>query len=263
MTYKPSQNEPSDADDLPGAITKTPDGKLIRQWRRRLDGCHWGWPLKVFEYIVVPAQTPQDFNQPLSELRDELATDDPITAAASLVEAEAIFREPNERIESAERRATTLQGTVAIAASIVIASAGLLLESRKIAGHGWRVAFVILLAAFVASLVACAWRALGVTGRMFEFEQPGPERIGMRAKLNGPAAQTFRAAELLRAAGVADEIAAVKVGLLRAAAWWLRVALGVLAAFAVALALYVVVHEAQKPHCATPRCKQVGRLVAR
>jgi hypothetical protein len=74
---------------------------------------------------------------------------------------------------------------------------------------------------------------------MFEFEQPGGDRIRLRARKEGSSAQAFRAAELLRAAGVADEIGAVKVGLLKSSAWWLRMALAALAVLVVALIIYV------------------------
>jgi len=96
-----------------------------------------------------------------------------------------------------------------------------------------------VLAVFLACLVACGWRALAVTGRIFNFEQPGSDRIYLRARMKEAEAQAFRAAELLRATGVAEEIGSVKVGLLSAAAWWLRVALGALAALVIALVVYV------------------------
>jgi hypothetical protein len=133
----------------------------------------------------------------------------------------------------------------------VVAGAGFLLDSTKIADRGWRIALLILLAAFLACLLGCAWRALAVTGRIFEFEQPGPERIHLRAKSKGTEAQIFRAAELLRAAGVASEIGAVKVGLLRSAAWWLRHALAALATLVVGLCIYVAVSDDSRQSSAT------------
>lgn len=226
-------------DELPGAIDRSPDPRRIRDRRERLHG----WRRRVYDYLVVPAEVPAEFNEPLQVLIEKLSTDNSTAAATTLAEAQAIFDEAAGRIESAERRATTLQGTVAIAASLVVAFAGFLLDPAKIADRGWRIALLIVLAAFLGSLIGCAWRALAVTGRMFEFEQPGPERIHLRAKSKGTLAQTFRSAELLRAAGVASEIGAVKVGLLRSAAWWLRLALTWLALLVVGLCIYVAVGD--------------------
>ena len=222
-------------ESLPDAITQSPDRRHIRERRAKLGG----WRRRVYDYLVVPAEIPSEFNQSLSTLASELATSDESTAAATLAEAQAIFDETSDRIASAERRATTMQGTVAIAASLVVAGAGLFADTSKIPDRAWRTAFEALLAVFVVSLIGTAWRALAVTGRMFEFEQPGPDRIFLRAKKTGVEARTFRAAELLRAAGVASEIGAVKVGLLRSAGWWLRIAVIILTGFVISLVTYV------------------------
>jgi hypothetical protein len=222
-------------DVLPGAIDTSPDRARIR---RRRAGLH-GWQRSVYDYIVVPAEVPAQFNQPLADLIEQVTSKDAQTASTILGEAEAAFREASETIESAERRATTLLGTVAIAASLVVAGAGLLLDPAKVNSSSWRLVLAVSLAAFLVCLVGCGWRALAVTGRIFNFEQPGFERIHLRAKMKGTDAQAFRAAELLRATGVAEEIGKVKVGLLASAAWWLRMALGALAVLVIALVVYV------------------------
>lgn len=222
-------------DGLPEAIETSPDRARIRRRRENLRG----WRRSVYDYLVVPAEVPSRFNQSLADLIERVSSDDEQTASTILGEAEAAYREASETIESAERRATTLLGTVAIAASLVVAGAGLLLDPSKISSNPWRIALAVLLAAFLACLVGCGWRALAVTGRIFNFEQPGFDRIHLRAKMKPKDAQAFRAAELLRATGVAEEIGSVKVGLLSSAAWWLRLALGALAVLVIALVVYV------------------------
>ena len=163
------------------------------------------------------------------------------TAELALAEAEAIFAEPATRIESAERRATTLQGSVAIAASLFVGGSGLLIDPAKIHGHGWRIAIALILAAFLACLIGCALRALGATSRVFEFEEPGYERVYLRAHSSPEDAALLRAADLLRAYSVADQIAGMKMGLMQKSAWWFRCAMvplgllaGVLTAYAIA-----------------------------
>jgi hypothetical protein len=159
---------------------------------------------------------------------------------AVVAEAEAIFAEPHNRIEKAERRATTLQGSVAIAASLSIAGTGLLADASAVQGQGWRTLMALTLLAFVVCLTGCAVRAVGATLRLFRFEEPGPERIFARAEMDESEALANRAAELLRAADVTNEIAKVKVGLLRAAGWWFRLALMMLALLTAIMAAYVI-----------------------
>lgn len=192
--------------------------------------------------MCVPADPPGRFaNRSLDALVDELSTDKLEVAKAVLAEAEAIYAEPFQRIDSAERRATTLQGTVAIAASVAIAGGGLLIDPSRIKGADWRTTFALLLVGFVACLLACALRATAATSRIFQFEEPGIERILERSKMSEAQALTARAAELLRAFAVADEIGLVKVGLLRAAVWWFRVALVFLGLVALSFGAYSLV----------------------
>jgi len=195
----------------------------------------------LVNYVLVPAKPPKDFAlESLPDLAARLATPDPEGAKAVLDEALAIYQEPLDRIDSAERRATSLLGAVAIAASVVIAGAGLLLDPTKIHGQGWRVGISVLLLAFVMCLAACAMRALAITGRAFRFYEPGPQRIGDRAAMSEKEALVHRAAELLRSSEVANQVGRVKVGLLRSAAWWFRVAILTLVALAALLLAYSI-----------------------
>lgn len=195
-------------------------------------------PLK--NYVLVPAPPPGGFAaKSLAEVHESLKTVDVGAAKATLAEAEATFQEPQDRIDSAERRATTLQGTVAIAAAVVTAGAGLLLDPTKVAGQGWRAALALAFGLFVFCLVACAVRALGATSRIFQLPNPGPQRIVDRAAMSESDALTHRAAELLRSADVADVVGAVKVGLLTSAAWWFRAALLMLGVLIALIAGYV------------------------
>jgi hypothetical protein len=202
----------------------------------------------LHEYVRVPADAPGGFAaESLPELAMRLRTGEPGVARAILAEAEAAFQEPVDRIESAERRATTLQGAVAVAASVVVAGGSLLLDPGKLHGQGWRIAFAAVLFAFVGSLTACGVRALGATSRIFRFRDPGIERITDRARMDECDALVHRAAELLRSAAVANEVGRVKVGLLRSAAWWFRLAILMLTALAGLLAAYAI----SGPHGAT------------
>lgn len=242
MAPAAGSNDSSASDrQLPGPVVVSADPRRARLRRRWVANNLPPRALSWYESLVVPAEVPDGYaTVGLAELASSLATADAGTAKAILAEAEAIHAEPYARIDSAERRATTLQGTVAIAASAAVAGGGLLLNGDSVRGDGWRLAAAVMLIAVVAALLACAVRAVGVTGRIFQFEEPGVERISSRSRMSEPDALTFRAAELLRAADVADVIASVKVGLLRSAAWWFRSALVLLALLATVICLYVV-----------------------
>ena len=227
----------SAAEGPTGPITVSPDPE---KWRKRRDKIP-AWCRGVWDYVFVPADPPERFaTEPLAELAIKLATSDHDVAMAILAEAEAAYSEPQQRIESAERRATTLQGTVAIAASVALAGAGLLLDPARINGQLWRIGFGSLLILFVICLMGCALRAVSATTRIFNFEEPGLERIYERAGMDKAEVLTYRAAELLRAFAIADMIGSVKVGLLRAAAWWFRWALVWLALLTALVAAYAI-----------------------
>jgi hypothetical protein len=230
--------QPKETSPGPGPITDSPDLRKWRKrraWIRRYPKLHW-----AYEKVFVPAEVPEEFNESLADLQAKLQCADEKTTPLILEEAEATFAEPHARIESAERRATTLQGTVAIAASLTIGGARLVFDKTTIDDHCWRLAFAAAMATFIVCLIGCVIRAVGASSRIFAFEQPGIERIFDRAKLSAGEASAQRAAELLRAAGVASEVAAVKVGLLRSAVWWFRLALLVLGVIAGLIVAYAV-----------------------
>jgi hypothetical protein len=189
----------------------------------------------------VPWDPPERFPQSLQILRERLATADDELANELLTDAERLFAETDARVESVERRATTLQGTVAIAATVAFTGGGLLLNPTNVSDDGWRTAFAIGLGILVVLLVATAFRAAGASTRTFNFTSPSDDEIFERAKATSAAeAKTWRAAYLLRGYGRNNEVAALKVGYLRSAAFWFRGALLVLLALAAMIAAYVI-----------------------
>jgi hypothetical protein len=200
----------------------------------------------IWKYLVVPADAPTRFIEPLDQLAANLETGDVEHARTVLEDALAAHQEPTSRIESAESRATTLLGSVAIAASIAIAGGGLLLDPNKVPDQTWRVILAIGLVAFVLCLLGCAIRALGATSRIFVVQEPGIDEIPHRASMSLDKALTLRAAAVLRSFGVVDEIADIKVGLLRSATWWFRLALTTLGVLIVLIAACTISQNPSK-----------------
>lgn len=193
---------------------------------------------QIWTRIALPLDEKEEFAGTAEEVIEKLKTDDDNVAAALLDEAEKIASEPFERAEGAERRATTLQGAVAIAASFGIAAGAFLLDTNKIGSAGWRQLFAIVSFGFVFCLVAAGFRAVGAVYRVHEWRFPDAEQIYERAGMTAADARTMRAAALLRTVARNHAIARWKVACMRAAAWWFRLALVFLLADALLLVLY-------------------------
>jgi hypothetical protein len=188
----------------------------------------------------VPWDPPERFPQSLEELRERLSTDDADLADELLADAQQLYAEADARVDSAESRATTLQGTVAIAATVALAGAGLVLDPSKVHGGHWRTYFAIGLALLVLLLVLTALKATSAAARTFEFTTPSDDGIFERAKLSTAAqAKTQRAAYLLHGYGRNNEVAAIKVGYLRSAAFWFRGVLAMLLVLTALVCIYV------------------------
>jgi hypothetical protein len=89
-----------------------------------------------------------------------LRIDDRATAADTLDFAESVAQTALDRAEAADRRATTVTGTVAVAASFTVGGAGLLLDGEKWHSGTLRVCFAIGLFATTTLFVLAAFYAL-------------------------------------------------------------------------------------------------------
>ena len=222
------------------------------------------WRRRLYDRLVVPVGDPSEFTGDEESLAQELTpnTGDPgrdnERATELLAEAQAIYERAEERAAGAQTRATTLQGAVAIAASLLLAGAALVLDQTELQGAGWRAAFAAMLFAVTASLVMCGVRALSATSTIHAWHRPTAGEIVNRAKLDAPQAKAKLAAETLVDYSYNTKIAAWKVAYLGAAAWWFRVALACLLGLALLVGVYAVAgnsNEATKTTSAitTPR----------
>ncbi len=181
--------------------------------RRRIRESWWP-PLRILADHAhpVPWDPPANFPQPVALLQTRLATSNEALADELLSDAERLFDEATASVDSIERRATTLQGGVAIAATVALTGGGLVLDPTKIHGDGWRTALALSLAALVLMLAMTALRALGATSRLGTFRTVSDEDIFARARMSNVAdAKTSRAGYLLHAYGRNAEVAQVKV----------------------------------------------------
>jgi hypothetical protein len=202
----------------------------------------------LFDRVALPVDEPTEFTGDEEELARELTPKsgdperDEDRATELLAEARAIYESAEKRAAGAQERATTLQGAVAIAASLLLAGAALVVGQTALEGSGWRAAFAVALFAVTASLVMCGLRALSATSTIHRWHRPTPKEIEVRATLGGPEAKARLAAETLVDYSYNTRIAAWKVAYLGAAAWWFRVALAFLLVLALLVSIYAIVH---------------------
>lgn len=195
----------------------------------------WWWN-RLFVQIATSNEYPNE-----AEVFTALKATQRDRSAAVLAEAQEVFRRPFETSEGVERRAATLQGAIAIAASFVLAGGGLLLDTTKIRTESWRIAFAVVIAIVIICLVFSALRSLRATSRVLEWHYP--EESDLLLKRQGSDAGEHDlavAAGLLHAGGANVNNANYKVAQMRAAGHWLALALAGLLVTALLLLTYIV-----------------------
>lgn len=196
---------------------------------------------KIYEAVKLPVAEQEPYgnrDQIEKRLKGKTAVD--AVASAILAEAENVDEEPRRRRDGAERRATTLQGGVAIAATFGIAIASLLVDKDKISAGFWRDSIAISSFLFVGCLVVSGFRAVGALGRTHMWEFPKRKQIYERVQMTAAEAKLDRAVELLATFSRNNAISHTEVGYLRQAAQWFFAALLFLLADAALLLVYSV-----------------------
>jgi hypothetical protein len=199
---------------------------------------------RYYDMLFLPVSDPVEFTEDHAELvaglRPAPGPSADERSKEILAEAQAALASAESRGEGAERRATTLQGAVAIAASVLLAGAALLGDPTKVHGVGWRIGFALLLFVVTICLVAAGARALGATARIHIYHRPTPSDALRRAQLDPVEARIELAAETFKDSSYDEQIASWKVAYLAAAAWWFRGALFALLGLSAFVGVYVV-----------------------
>jgi hypothetical protein len=209
------------------------------------------WFKKQWEKLFLPLREPTKFRDTAAIKRD-LTTDSDSLSVELLEQAREIFAAPTDRAEGVERRATTLLGTVGIAASLSVAGAGLLLDGQKVHGTTWRLLVAIGFLLTTSCFAMCGWRALQALSRLHTWSMPRDEDILKRNQMGLIDARLDLAASLLKSAGANEPVAEWKVAHLGAATWWFLRALVVLITTALVLVFYVAVGPTPTPSKSTP-----------
>jgi hypothetical protein len=246
MTDDNSKQEPSaeSAGETAAVPMVQPRKRRVERVREALrDGSRLR---SLYDSAFLAIDSPTRFTEPHAELVERLTpraadgTVDEVRTAEVLDEAQATLKSADERIDGAERRATTLLSAVTVATSLLLAGGALLADATKVHGPWWRAALATFLVLTVGSLLLAGIRALGATVRIHVVHRPTPTNILERTSMPVSAARIDLAAETLKDFGFNAKVADWKVAHLAAAAWWFRWALAFLIALTVVLGAYAI-----------------------
>ena len=149
------------------------------------------------------------------------------------------FRET--RMQTAEGKATTLMGTVAIAASLLIAGAGLILDKSKVTAS-WRDALIAVIAVLLFFLLMCGYVASRALLKVHRISRPQTRAALSRAtQADSRVVMLDRAVDLLARAGENLYVADYKLAQVRVAYRWYQLALLTFLVLGLVLVAYVAV----------------------
>ena len=201
-----------------------------------------GW----FDTLALPVPEPSQFRASEPDLATQLMPtmeSDAARAARSeviLQEAQDIYEEADNRAAGVTERATTLQEAVGIAATLLLAGAGLIVGQTALHGFYWVLLFALLLLGATLSLVMSGLRALSAASTIHRWHRPAQREILARAQRPEDEARIALAAGLLYSYGYNSKVAAWKVAYLGAAAWWFRISLAFIVSIAMLIGIYAV-----------------------
>lgn len=201
---------------------------------------------RLYDRAALPVDEPTEFRVDAHTLASQLMPKDGDPAARAaraadiLQEAQGIFQQAEDRAAGATDRATTLQEAVGIAATLLIAGAGLIVGQSALQGLGWVIAFALLLLGATVTLVMSGLQALAAASTIHVWYRPTAGDIVKRSQLPEAVARTRLAAETLIDYGYNTKVAGWKVAHLNASAWWYRIALAFIVSIAMLVGIYAL-----------------------
>jgi hypothetical protein len=231
-----------DTDD--GVTPETPPrgGRLRRWYRRRLAA------------VLYKPDSKNEFPQSKEALEEILRTSDAELAGEILAEAKQISAQlVEDRVDSVERRAATLQGVVAIAATFVLTGGTLLVS--QVSSTEWRAVVGAALLFCIGSFALCGIRATQAASQWRTWAIPRRDDILDRSGRTVADVRISRAVGILRVAGLNSSAARWKVTMLRYAVSHLKRALLGLFILAALIVGYAIGHSPSTP---TRRTGRVG-----
>ncbi len=225
---------------------ETPQGPVSVRYGNRSYASDRRTVAKLQQWFVPlpnrPKLEPLDRNQ----LRERALEVQPDAAEHLLDEAKVVWEARQDRIQSAESKATTLLGTVAIAASLVVAGSGLILDPTRVAG-GWREALMVVIAMLLTCLLLCGATASRALLKVHKVSRPQVSQALQRARGESKDVPRKRAVDLMARAGENLYVADFKLAQVRIAYRWYRLSLLAFLLLGTLIAAYVLIGELPEP----------------
>jgi hypothetical protein len=193
----------------------------------------WLWPRQHHRWHFTDRQ-----GHPLEkpEIEDLLA--DPVDVDETLEQAQEVARSAVERTAAADRRATTLGGTVAIAASLTVGGAGLVLDRTKVPEQGWRFGFSLGFALVTLMFAVAGFYAARAIITFRRWRWPAPAQVAARHGKDRESQRLARAAEYLSDFAYNWEVADAKIRAVESSFRAFAIALLLLVLLSLGIAFY-------------------------
>jgi hypothetical protein len=171
----------------------------------------WLWPRQHERWYFTNDYFSKDEDRELREEKLRHALNGASDIDETLEQVQEVAQSAVDRTAAAERRATTLSGAVAIAASLTVSGASLVLDHTKVPEQGWRLGFALgfSLATFMFVLAGLYAARAVVTFRKWAW--PFPEKVIPRRGDDRGDQRLARAAELLDAFAFNWEVSEAKI----------------------------------------------------
>ena len=156
----------------------------------------------------------------------------------TLDQARDVAQSAAERSAAAERRASTLSGAVAIAASLTVGGAGIVLDRSKVPDQGWRLGFAVAFALVTLMFVLAGLYAARALVTFRKWGLPHPYLVVERRELEANEQRLARAAEMLDDFTFSWEVSDAKLRAVDSSFRAFTIALLLLVVIAVGFAVY-------------------------
>lgn len=171
----------------------------------------WLWPMQHERWYFTNDYFSDDEARELREEKLRCAIRGASDIDETLEQVREVAQSATDRTAAAERRATTLGGTVAIAASLTVGGASLVLDRAKVPEQGWRLGFALGFALATCMFVLAGLYAARAIVTFRKWAWPFPEKVIPRRGADRDTQRLARAAELLDAFAFNWEVSEAKI----------------------------------------------------
>lgn len=166
----------------------------------------WLWPSQNKRWYFT-----DNSGRDLGEEKLRALLQGPSDIDETLEQAQEVAQSAVDRTAAADRRATTLGGTVAIAASLTVGGASLVLDQTKVPEQAWRFAFALGFALATLMFALAGFYAARAVVTFRRWSWPYPDQVLERRGDDRSDQRLARAAESLHGFAFNWEVADAKI----------------------------------------------------